>query len=67
MNRLLISSDTFARRGTSATRAFERCVDEDAAKLGWRGSMMSAEFEAPELLDLAKLGAWTLKSAILHA
>jgi len=50
-----------------AACAFERYVDEDAAKAGWRGAMMPSEFEALELLDLAKLGAWTLKPAILHA
>jgi len=46
---------------------FEDCVDEAAARSGWRGAMMPEGFSAPSLLELARLEAWTLKPAVLHA
>jgi hypothetical protein len=46
---------------------FEDHVDEAAAKSGWKGSMMPAEFAAPRMVDLARLEAWTLKPAILKS
>jgi hypothetical protein len=43
---------------------FEDYVDERAARSGWSSVMMPPGFAAPGLLDLAKLGAWTLKPAV---
>ena len=45
--------------------AFEQYVDEGAARSGWKSVMMPPGFGAPGLLELAKLGAWTLKPAVL--
>lgn len=44
---------------------FEQYVDEAAARSGWKGAMLPPNFEAPKLIELAKLEAWTLKPAIL--
>lgn len=46
--------------------AFEAYVDEAAARSGWRGAMLPSGFEAPGLVDLARLLAWTLKPAVLQ-
>ncbi len=46
-------------------RRFEDFVDQSAAEGAWRSVMMPAEFAAPNLLELARLGAWTLKPAVL--
>ncbi len=40
-------------------------VDEEAAHGAWRSVMMLPGFEAPKLLEQARLQAWTLKPAIL--
>jgi hypothetical protein len=50
-----------------ARKGFEDYVDEEAARAGWQSVMMLPGFSAPNLLALAKLGAWTLKPAILRA
>ncbi len=44
---------------------FEEYVDEDAARAGWGGAMMPPGFGAQNLVDLARLLAWTLKPAIV--
>ena len=49
-----------------AALRFEDHVDEGAARSGWASVMMPPGFTAPRLLELAKLGAWTLKPAILR-
>jgi hypothetical protein len=49
------------------SRCFEHYVDEEAAHSGWNSVMMLPGFTAPGLVELAKLGAWTLKPAILQA
>lgn len=46
---------------------FEEYVDEGAAKSGWQSVMLPSGFTAPGLIELAKLGAWTLKPAVLAA
>ena len=52
-------------RITPAARRFEDFVDEEAARTGWQAPMLPADFAAPKLIELAKLGAWTLKPAVL--
>ena len=47
-------------------RRFEEQVDEAAARQAWTGAMAPEGFAAPKLIDLAKLGAWTLKPAFLR-
>ncbi len=48
-------------------RRFEDHVDADAAEAGWRSVMMPPGFAAPNLLTQARLGAWTVKPAVLVA
>lgn len=50
---------------TQAHCDFEQYVDENAARSAWRSAMMPDGFAAPRLYELAKLGAWTLKPAVL--
>ena len=51
-----------------ATASVEEYVDEDAAKRAWGGGMMPlGGIEGIKLYELAKLGAWTLKPAVLVA
>ncbi|NPV08530.1 MAG: hypothetical protein HPY83_11300 [Anaerolineae bacterium] len=46
---------------------FEWYVDEAAARSSWSSAMMRPGFSAPGLLELARLGAWSLKPAVLRA
>ena len=46
---------------------FEDYVDEAAAQSGWRGAMLPTDFAAPNMLDLARHLAWTLKPAVLSS
>jgi hypothetical protein len=48
------------------TLGFLEYVDEEAARDSWGSAMMLPGFSAPGLLELAKLGAWTLKPALLR-
>jgi len=45
----------------------EEYVDEAGARSGWQSVMLPPGFTAPGLIELAKLGAWTLKPAVLIA
>ncbi|NUQ01745.1 MAG: hypothetical protein HUU35_18020, partial [Armatimonadetes bacterium] len=45
----------------------EEQVDQQAAESGWRSVMLPPGFAAPNLVELARLGAWTLKPAVLCA
>lgn len=44
---------------------FEEYVDEAAARSSWGSAMMLPGFAAPNMIELAKLEAWTLKPALL--
>lgn len=48
-----------------AVKRFESYVDPQAAEGGWRSVMLPDGFTAPNLVELARLGAWTLKPAVL--
>ena len=41
-------------------------MDEEGARAGWKSVMLPAGFEAPKMIELAKLEAWTLKPAVLR-
>ena len=47
-------------------RVFEQYVDEEAARRAWGGAMLPYEFRGHKLIELAKLGAWTVKPAVLR-
>ena len=58
--------DEVAIRPTPAP--MEDYVDETAARSAWKGSMAPpGGFQAPKMIDLAKLQSWTLKPALLAA